>query len=242
MIVVRRANERRHDRRGKQDLWLTFDARAQSDPLSRGFNGLQLLNEGCLPPGASRPSRLVDDAEIITYVREGALAYDDSLGRSGVLHAGEFRRMTAGRSVRCRETNTSSSDWVQVFQLWLRSQGSIQPGHEQKRFSVAQRRGQFYLIASPDARMGSLRLLVDALVFSVLLERGHHVVHDMPLGRGAWIHVVSGEASLGEVVLFAGDGAGVRGERPISLTARADAEILLVDLGQPLDEASWPSS
>lgn len=240
-MVVRRAQERRHDRRGKEDLWLTFDALAKTDPLAEGFSGLQSLSEGRLPPSGSRPSGPRDDTEILTYVLEGSLAYDDSLGRSGVLHAGEFRCVTAGRGVRYKETNTSRSDWAHVFQLCLRSPGSTQPGHEQKRFSAAQRRGQLCLVASSDARMGSLRLLADALIYSALLERGHHVVHDMPLGRGAWLHLVSGEVTLGEVVLSAGDGAGIRGERPISFTARTDTEILLLDLAKRPGEESEPS-
>lgn len=234
MRVLRRAKERRHERSGKQEVWLTFDAQADAAPLAQGFNSLQVLNECRLPPGRGSPPHPHRDVEIITYVVEGALAYDDSLGRSDVLNAGEFRRMTAGRGVSCTETNPSRTEWARVFQLWLRSRDAgLQPGHEQKRFSAAERRGRLCLIASPDARLGSLHLCEDALVYSALLERGHHIVHDLALGRAAWIQLVAGQVTLGDTVLFAGDGAGVSGERPVSFTAREETEILLVDL--PID-------
>jgi quercetin 2,3-dioxygenase len=231
MMVVRRAKDRRHDRGGKGSLWLTFDSRAEADPLAHGFNGLQILNENRLPPGRASLPHPHRDAEIITYVLDGALAYDDSMGRSGVLNAGEFRRMTAGRGVICTETNASRTDWVHVFQLWLRSRDAgLQPGHEQKRFSTAERRGRLCLVASRDARMGSLHLREHAFVYSALLERGHHIIHDLVAGRAAWLHVVAGEVTLGDVALLAGDGAGISGVRPVSFTAREETEILLIDL------------
>src|SRR4051812_6920827 len=119
MITLRRARERRHERRRKQEAWLTFDPRDASNPLDEAFGCLEILSEHRLPPGASvaHPQR---DAEIVTYVREGALAYADSLGRSGLIHTGEFQHMTALRGVRHRETNVSRSDWAHVFQIWLR--------------------------------------------------------------------------------------------------------------------------
>ena len=40
-----------------------------------------------------------------------------------------------------------------------------------------------------------------------------------------------GEITLGDVILFSGDGAGLTGERAVSLTAREETEILLLDLG-----------
>jgi redox-sensitive bicupin YhaK (pirin superfamily) len=230
MIEVRRAKERRHDHRGQQETWLTFNVQARADPLPDGFNSLQILNECRLPPGGGSPTLPHSDTEIITYVLEGSLAYDDSLGRSGVMHAGEFRRMTAGRNVRCTEKNASRGDWARIFQLWLRSRDAgVQPGDEQKRFSTAQRRGGLCLVASPDGRLGSLHLREDALVYSALLERGQHIVHDLQPGRGAWLHVVNGEVTLGDDVLGSGDGAGISAE-PVSFTAREETEILLLDL------------
>jgi len=232
MITLRRANERHHERRGKQDIWLTFHPGNRADPLADGFGALETLNENRLPPGAGVPSHPLHDAEIVTYVREGALAYEDSKGYSSVTHAGEFRRVTAGRGIRHTETNASRTEWARVFQIWLRPWAAgLEPSHEQKRFSAAERRGGLYAVASPDARRGSLRLRQDALIYSAMLDPGQHVVHELSAGRSAWLHLVHGEAILGDIVLTAGDGAGLTTERAVSLTARAEAEILLLDLG-----------
>jgi quercetin 2,3-dioxygenase len=235
MITLRRNKQRRHVKRGEQDAWLTFSAEDRADPLAEGFGNLEILNEDRLPPGAGAgvPLHRHHDAEIVTYVYEGAVAYEDSTGRSGVIQAGEFQRMTAGRGIRHSESNASPTDWAHCFQMCLRpSQSGLAPSREQKRFSVAERRGALCVIASPDGRNGSLRLHQDAVIYSSLLDSGKHVAHQLTLGRCAWVHVVRGEVMLDEVVLSKGDGAGVTSDRAVSLTARSESEILLVDLSE----------
>jgi redox-sensitive bicupin YhaK (pirin superfamily) len=233
MLTLRRAKERHLDRWRKRELWLTFHAQDRSDPLADGFGTLQTLAEGRLKPGAGVLRHPRRDAEVVTYVREGTLAYDDSLGCSGVIQAGEFMRMSAARSTYCSDANASPTDGVQVFQICLRpSRLGLEPGHEQRRFSAAERRGALRVVASPDARRGSLRLHQDVVMCSALLDSGQHVVHELAPGRGAWLHLVQGEVTLGDVVLTTGDGVGVTAERAVSLTARAASEILLVDLGE----------
>ena len=64
-----------------------------------------------------------------------------------------------------------------------------------------------------------------------MLGPGKHVVHELREGRSAWLHLVEGEVTLGDVVLSSGDGAGLTAERAVSLTAREETEILLLDLG-----------
>ena len=233
-ITLRRAGERHHDKSRTLEAWLTFDPQDPAGLLAAGLGNLELLRECRLAPGAGVPRTSGHDTEILTYVREGALTYENSLGGSGVVQAGEFQRVTAGHGLRRSQTNASRTDWVHFFQIWLRpSEVDLDPGHEQKRFTAAQRRGGLCVVASPDARRGSLRIHQDALIYSALLNPGQHVVRELSQGRSAWLHVVQGEVTLGDVVLCTGDGAGVTAERAVSLTAREESEILLVDLGQP---------
>lgn len=235
MITLRRAAERQHDRRRRQETWCTFYASDAADPLADGFGSLAILDEDRLPPGAGVAVRARHDAEIVTYVLEGALAYEDSLGRSGVIQGGEFQCITAGPRTRHRETNASRTDWAHVIQMWLRPvQAPLEPSHEQKRFSRAERRDGLRIIASPDARRGSLRVRQDTLIYSALLDPGQHEAHEVLRARSAWLHVVQGEVTVDGVVLTAGDGAGVTDERVVSMTAREESEILLLDVGERL--------
>jgi redox-sensitive bicupin YhaK (pirin superfamily) len=226
VIVLYRAGERRESVPRRQH-WVISSPLAdpRADPASSDS-----LAESRLPPGATLPGRGQRSAETVVYVREGALAYEDPAGDTGGMQAGEFQRTSAGPGRRCRGRNASRTHWAHLFQLFLPPPGGSDFGLQRKRFSVAQRRGLLCLVASADGRDDSLRLARDACVHSTLLDPGQHVVHQLQPGRRAWLHIVAGQASLGEALLSTGDGAGLVGERALSLTARAVSEILLLDL------------
>jgi quercetin 2,3-dioxygenase len=237
VITVRRSEERSHVRRRAQEGWRTYYSPSEPD-WPGGFGPLELLKEDRIPPGVRVPLHPPYDAEVVTYVLDGVLAHEDSTGSSGVIRAGEFQRASTAQGIRRREWNGSRKDWAHVFQIWLRPWSAGPDGSsEQTRFSAAERRGVWRAVASPDGRNGSLRIHQDALVHSTMLFPGQHVVHELAPGRRAWLQVVSGEAALGEVVLAKGDGAGIWAEPAVSLTAREESELLLIDLGGQADNS-----
>jgi redox-sensitive bicupin YhaK (pirin superfamily) len=147
--------------------------------------------------------------------------------------------MTVRRDTRHSETNASRTDWAQVFQIWLHSaEPGLESSREQKRFSVADRKRELCVVASLGVHRGPLRVHQDATIHSAILSPGQHLVHEIAAGRSVWLHVVQGEVTLANDVLTTGDGAGIHTERTVSLTARADSEILLLNLaGRPLLES-----
>jgi quercetin 2,3-dioxygenase len=232
MITVRRAAERHHVRRGKHELWLTFSAQEHTGPLGASFGALAAFNEMRLSCGVGFATHPRDEAEILTYVYEGSLAQQDSTGNSGVIHAGEFQRVTTGRGVRYRETNASRTDCAHLFRIFLHPlEVGLDYAHEQKRLVAAQRRNVLCVVASPDGRKGSLHIHQDTLIYSSILDCGHHLVHELLPQRTAWLHIVCGEATLNDIVLTQGDGVGIAMEPSVSLTVQENAEILLIDLG-----------
>jgi redox-sensitive bicupin YhaK (pirin superfamily) len=231
MIALRRAEERHHDRGEEQEVWRTFRPENGADSFADRFGPLAFLDEGRLAPGGRIPRHPARDGELLTYVREGSVSHDDSLGGLGVIHAGDFQRITAARGRRLIAANASKTGETHVFQIGLRpSSGMLAPAHEQKRFRPAERRGVLRLVASPDGRGGSLHVRQDAFLYSAVLDPGRQVIHPLARDRLAWLHVVHGKVAIGELVLATGDGLGVSGECAISLTAQEQTELLLLDL------------
>ena len=240
MITVRRGDERKHVRRRQREAWLTFAAQDQSTLVPSGFGPLTVFEEGRLPPRTSHRKPIREAAEIITYVREGTLAYEDSTGRSGLLFAKgmlrtfqiahEFSTLTVRENLMMVPARQAGENLINA---WLRpSMVGLEPGHEQILFSIAQRRGLLRVVASPDGQNGSLLIHQDALLFSTILDRGQHVVHELSEGRCAWLHIVQGTARCGVVTMGTGDGAGIEAEPSVSLTASEETEVLLLDLAK----------
>lgn len=239
MITVRRATERHHVQRGEQEKWLTFFPQDGPESLTASFGVLATFNEMHLPPGMSSGPHRRAAAEIVTYVHTGMLAQEDSTGHSGMIRAGEFQRMVIEPRRQYKETNASRTDRVHLFRITLHPPPSVigpDAVNGQKRFTTAQRRNVLCVVASRDGRNGSLRLHQDAVIYSSILDPGRHLVHDLAPGRSAWLHIVSGEATVEDIILNPGDGVGITLEPSVSLTGQEGAEILLVDLG-PLPDS-----
>ena len=242
MITLRRADERRLDRRHRQELWHSFNPSGPGKPHTGGFGVLESLSENHLPPGGvsvARPSR---DTEIVTYISQGAITQEDSTGSSGVVHAGEFQRMAIGHCIRHKETNASRTEWAQIFRISLRPlEVGSNGAREQIHVAAAQRHNVLRIVTSPDGRQGSLHTDQDALIYSSLIDPGHHLIHELLPGRNAWLHVICGEVASHDIILTQGDGVGVTNERSLSLTAHEKCEILLVDVGEQVHSVPGPS-
>lgn len=229
MTEIRRSGTRRQASAHRRTTWHSFDPESGAG-LDAGFGPVAGLDEHSLQPGGAIGTSAQGVLEVITYVHEGALSFEDAGRRPGLLRAGEFQHMAAPAGSRRDATNGSRVDAAHVFQVQLRSTGDgAGTVPQQRRFSAAERRGILCVIASPEGRRGSLQVQGDVEIFSALLSRGQHVVHEIREGRRAWLHVVSGEATLGDLVLSEGDGASFVEERAVSMIAREESEILLLD-------------
>jgi redox-sensitive bicupin YhaK (pirin superfamily) len=196
-----------------------------------GFRQLRVINEDFVAAGRGFPKHGHRDMEIITYILEGALKHEDSMGNGSVIRPGDVQRMSAGTGVRHSEQNASATERVHLLQIWiLPHRVDLDPSYEQKAFSDDERRGQLRLIASEDGRDGSVTVHQDVSLFASLLDAGQEVAREMDQMRHAWIQVARGAITVNGESALQGDGVVVTGESQLTIKAEEPAEILLFDL------------
>ncbi len=231
MIRIRRGGDRGHFDHGWLNTYHTFSFSDYYDPEQMGFRSLRVINEDWVQPNAGFGMHPHRDMEIITYVLEGSLTHRDSLGSSGVIHAGELQRMTAGTGIRHSEANESENEAVHLYQIWLLPERrGLPPSYEQRIFDPAERQGRLRLVASPDGRDDSLAIRQDARLYLGTLKPGEAVSHALTNGRHAWLQVLRGDVELSGETLVAGDGAALSDEASLTIRADQPAEVLLFDL------------
>ena len=230
MIRIRRAADRGHANHGWLNTWHTFSFADYQDPEHMGFRSLRVINEDFVEPSRGFAAHGHRDMEILTYVLEGAVKHEDSMGNGSVVRAGEVQRMTAGTGVTHSEMNPCDEQELHLLQIWiLPEEEGLAPSYEQRAFPDEERSGQLRLVASRDGREGSVTIHQDANVFATLLVEGEQVEWSLDPDRGAWVHVARGEADVNGQPLQAGDGAAIEGE-PVRITGRRDTELLIFDL------------
>ncbi len=231
MLTVRPAAERGHAQHGWLDSRHTFSFADYYDPEHMGFRALRVINEDRVEPGRGFGRHHHDDMEIVTYVLDGVLAHQDSLGNGAEIQPGEVQRMSAGTGIDHSEFNHSADRRVHFLQIWILPERlGLRPSYEQRSFPLGEPRDELLLVASRDGRDGSVTVHQDVEIRAGRLRRGARFAYALRPGRHAWLQVARGAVDASGKRLAAGDGLAVSDEKQLELVATEDAEVLLFDL------------
>ena len=231
MQELRRAADRGYADHGWLKSFHSFSFADYYDPRHVGFGPLRVINEDRIAPGTGFGTHGHRDMEILSYVLEGALAHQDSMGNGSTIVPGDVQRMSAGRGVRHSEFNNDPARTTHFLQIWIEPDAlGIAPSYEQKHFGDAEKRGRLRLIASPDGADGSVRIHRDARVYAALLDGVERAAHVLAPGRAAYVHMVRGEATVHGVRLGPGDALKLVDAGEVVLEKGERAEVLLFDL------------
>jgi redox-sensitive bicupin YhaK (pirin superfamily) len=231
MLTIRHSNQRGHFDHGWLNTYHTFSFDQYYDPRYMGFRSLRVINEDFVAAGRGFPKHGHRDMEIITYILEGALKHEDSMGNGSEIRPGDVQRMTAGTGVKHSEQNASADEPVHLLQIWIIPVAdNLEPGYEQKAFSVDERRNQLRLIASSDGRGGSVVVHQDVGLYASIIENGQKVEHAMTPARYGWLQVARGVVEVNGERAEQGDGVVIVAESELTIQAKESAEVLLFDL------------
>ena len=231
MIELRRAADRGHAEHGWLESYHSFSFADYHDTAHMGYGPLRVINEDRIRPGTGFGTHGHRDMEIISYVLQGALGHQDSMGTGSTIVPGDVQRMSAGRGVRHSEQNHDRYHVTHFLQIWIEpSVRGIPPGYEQKHFDVASKRGRLRLVASPDGADGSVTIHQDARLYAGLFDGAERARHTLAPDRRAYVHLARGSLRVSETALTAGDALKIAGPAEIALENGAGAEVLLFDL------------
>ncbi|GAA0869392.1 pirin family protein [Brevundimonas basaltis] len=199
------------------------------DPSRMSWGRLRVWNDDEIAAKSGFPPHPHADMEIITYVRTGAITHEDSMGNRGRTGAGDVQVMSAGTGVRHAEFNLED-ETTTLFQIWIETdKPGATPGWGQREFPKSDRTGRFSVLASGDPSEEALTINADAKVLGATLNAGESLTYSLAEGRRAYLVPAVGAVEINGVALNARDGAAIKDEAEITITAKADAELVMVD-------------
>ena len=219
---------------GANHGWLNakhhFSFASYYDPKRMSWGSLRVWNDDEIAAGSGFPPHPHADMEIITYVREGAITHEDSLGNKGRTEAGDVQVMSAGTGIRHAEYN-AEPDLTRIFQIWIEpTRRGEPPAWGAKPFPKGDRAGQFVVLASGfEDDKDALPIRTDARVVGATLKAGESAAYPLGATRRGYLVPAKGEVEVNGVRIGARDGVAITGEDTVTVTAVNDAEIVLVD-------------
>jgi len=200
------------------------------DPKNMGWGPIRVWNDDEIAPNSGFPPHPHADMEIITYVRKGAITHKDSLGNQGRTEAGDVQVMSAGSGIRHAEYNLEP-ETTTLFQIWIDpSTPGGQPSWGARPFPKGERAGKFVTLASGvPGDDDALPIRTNGRVSGATLKAGETAEYVLGKDRHAYLVPAIGAVEVNGVRLDARDGAAVRDEEVLRVTALEDAEVVLVD-------------
>jgi len=230
MFELRRSRDRGYDDHGWLKTWYTFSFADYYDPEHVDFGPLKVMNEERIRPGKGYSHQL-QDTEVLTYLIEGELRHQDSLGNEVVLGAGSLQCLSAGSGLNHTEYNPSTSQDAHLLHIGITPTDSgLTPTYARKQFTAAEKRGALRLLASPDGANDSVIVHQDARVYAGLFSESQRVEFELGRNRRAFLHVIKGSIAVNETRLNCGDGVKVTAPSGVILQHGRDAEVIVFDL------------
>jgi redox-sensitive bicupin YhaK (pirin superfamily) len=229
MMTIRKANERGYADHGWLNSYHTFSFADYHDPEWMGFRSLRVINDDRVAGGRGFGKHPHRDMEIISYVLEGSLEHEDSMGNGRIIKPGEFQYMAAGTGVLHSEFNPTNEP-AHFLQIWIvPDKTGYKPGYGEKSYAAA-KPGHLNLVASKTGRDGSMAINQDTDLWLAKFDGNEVVKHQIQRGRHAWVQVAEGSVSLNGKLLLAGDGVAVSDEASLEFAGKGQAQVLLFDL------------
>lgn len=228
-VVVKRPA----DERGLTEFeWLysrhSFSFGEYYDPAHMGFHSLRVINDDIISTGGGFGTHPHRDAEIFSYVVDGALEHRDSMGNGSIINAGDLQYMSAGSGVRHSEFNPLPDRPTHLLQIWLKPNVSGgEPRYAEKHLKGKAQDNALTLLFSGEAKTEVIQIRQDAEIYFGRLEEGRTLDVPTTTDRHVYIHVIRGEITAAGETLSEGDAVAISYLEAVKVTAKADAEFLV---------------
>lgn len=224
-----------HKQMGKSERgWLHsifhFSFAEYYNPKNIHFGVIRVINDDIIDAQSGFPTHPHQNMEIISYVVEGTLSHQDSMGNMKELTRGQVQYMSAGKGVTHSEYNLKD-DPLRILQIWiLPDKEGYEPNYGDYNFNWDERVGKWLEIVSSTKGDAPIKIHQDINVFVTELEEGESISYKLEEGRQAYLVQIEGQGSINGVLIDEKDGVEIQDESMITLKAITQSHYILFDM------------
>jgi hypothetical protein len=195
------------------------------------FGTLRVFNDDTLSPGAVWPLHPHRNIEVATYCAQGEFRHADQDGKGGILKKGWVQHTTVGRGMQHAEINNRQDIPMRFIQMWFFPlTPDLEPSVEQKKVEPQERANRILPLVAED-EPNTLPIRAHARISSCFLQGEWSVQHTIRGGWGTYLAVLEGgPVLLNDKPILPFGAAKCSSIERLTLKAKADAELLLVDV------------
>jgi len=208
-----------------------FSFAEYQNPQNMNFGMLRVLNDDIVQPGTGFPTHGHRDMEIISYIINGGLTHQDSMGNKETLERGHVQYMTAGTGITHSEMNDSLDTGLRFLQMWIvPDQKSRTPNYGSMHFKADDRHNNIHHIVSGKDKPDIIKISQDANVYICELEQNKELSHDIDNDRQIYLICIEGELEVNSITLSKRDALEITAEKTLNFKTISTAHFLFIDM------------
>ena len=223
--------------RGQADHgWLkakhTFSFANYRNPERMNFGVLRVLNDDTIQGGKGFPSHPHNNMEIITIPLAGSIYHKDNMGNESKISSGDIQVMSAGTGVYHSEFNANDTKELKLLQIWLfTNKRDVKPRYQQIPIRNISVKNEFYQVLSPNESDQGVWIYQNAWFHIGSFDEDVSKTYKIKdVKNGLYAFVIDGDAEIEGQKLSTRDGFGIWNKNEISIEAKANSKILLIDV------------
>lgn len=199
------------------------------NPNNINFGVLRVVNDDLIEAGYGFGMHPHRDMEIISYVIDGEITHEDSMGHKGVVSRGDGQYMSAGTGVMHSERN-DGKELLRLLQIWIfPDKNGYTPHYGDFKTSFEDRHNKWLKIVSSFDGDGISKIHQDVNFYVSELDEGKELELEIKEGRQAYFIQIEGDSEVNEVKLFERDAAEIV-EENIKVKALKKAHIMVIEM------------
>lgn len=193
------------------------------------FGVLRVLNDDLIQPNNGFDLHPHRNMEIITYVIDGALTHQDSMGNVGTLNRGDLQYMSAGTGVFHSEHNYGK-DILRLLQIWIIPNAfGLKPKYEEYRLAWNLRKNKWFKIASNSDPEVPIKINQDVNIYLLELDKNHKINFPIANNRQAYLVQIEGKSVINQNILDAKDALEIV-EEDIMIQAKETSHFIIIEM------------
>ena len=204
-----------------------FSFASYQDPNRVRFGPMRVVNDDIVAPKKGFDPHPHDNMEIITYVRQGAITHEDSLGNKGKTNAGDVQVMSAGTGVKHSEQNLED-ETTSLYQIWIKPNAlNVEPRWDAMEFPKEHVENKLNLIVGGSDE-APLFIHADADIYAGKIKAKKELNHK--LKRSGYVLASFGAFEVNGIKLKKGDALEITDADELKISTQEESELLVIDV------------
>ena len=233
---LHKAETRGNANHGWLQSYHTFSFANYHNPERMNFGVLRVLNDDTVSAGMGFGTHPHNNMEIVSIPLEGDLEHNDNMGNTAVIRNEDIQVMSAGTGITHSEYNRNKDKPVKFLQIWIvPNKLNATPRYDQISLKREDRLNHLQQILSPIADDDGVWIHQNAWFHLANFEKGFSTNYEFKSkNNGLYVFNLSGDLLVNEQELNTRDGFGIWDVESVNLSAKSNAEFLLMEVPMEL--------